>query len=670
VNFFLKLLSADFMPHVYCLRLPEVIRLFVVSNAGIALAYFAIPPTLLFFVRKRRDIAFSWMFLLFGLFILACGTTHILDIVTLWVPVYRLDVVIRTVTAVASIGTALMLVRILPEAIQLPNPEQLRSEISKRIESQRQLEILNRELEDRVAERTATLHASNANLEKAVEELRYQLELNRAITTQAGDAILSTDEHGEIKFANPQASCMFGYSTAELEGGSFHQILHLGCCNNENVDDEDCVLMEAVRTGRPLNDWSAEFYRKDGRPVPVACSAGPINVNGRPSGAVIIVRDVTERVQAERAIKESEAQYRTLVEAMPHLVWSARLDGTVEFRSQQWFEFTGDDDSMPDSGTRWHDYIHPEDLQRTKEGWQSCLVSLANYEVEHRIRRYDGAWLWFKTRAVVTRSETGEPCRWLATSTDIDADRRANQVLAQYNSDLRNLSSALAHDLHEPLRTVATQTQLLARLVHDELSGKGTHLAEQVVQSAVQMRRILQDITIYSDAITRPLNLQWIHLEELVHAVLARRGEKMENTDICVQVSPDLQVEADQDALRIIFRQLFDNAFAYRHPQRRLQIAVSAQIWDAEVVVAVADNGVGIDPEYQERVFELFKRLHRQDQHPGSGVGLAMCHKLLQRHGKRIWTRPNPDGGTIFYLTLNRAQRLTRNNGAYAPATG
>lgn len=670
MDFFFKLLSADFMPHVYCLRLPEVIWLFIVSNAGIAFAYFAIPPALVWFIRKRKDIAFSWMFLLFGLFILACGTTHILDIVTLWHPVYRLDVVVRVITAIASMATAVMLIRILPQALELPNPQQLHSEINKRIEIQRELEDLNRQLEDRVAERTATLNASNAELKTAVQELHYQLQLNNALTTQAGDAIFSTNERGEITFSNPQARRMFGYAGPELLGKNFHRVLHAGP-HGDDETESPCALTLAVQNGQPLHDWSAEFYRKDGTLIPVACSAGPVEVEGRTEGSVIIVRDVTDRVLSERAIKERESHYRTLVEAMPQLVWSARLDGTVEFRSQQWFEFTGERQRPAGSSMFWQDVIHPEDLRHTKEAWQSSLLSYSNYEVEHRLRRHDGTWVWFKTRAVVARSDSGEPTLWLGTSTDIDADRRATEILSHYNNDLRNLSSAMAHDLHEPLRLIATQTQMLARMVREEIGGKGQDLADHVVQSAVNMRRLLRDISVYSEAITRPLELQGVPLRELIHSVLAQRGEKMQDGVVNLQIAPDLEVEADCDALRLIFRQVLDNAVAYRAKDRQLLISISAQVWDAEAVVAIADNGVGIKPEYQDRVFELFKRLHRQDEHPGSGLGLAMCQKLLQRHGKRIWVRPNPDGGTIFYLSLALKQGQAREKGSvYAPAAG
>lgn len=660
------------MPHAYCLRLPEVIWLYVIANAAIALAYFFIPPTLLLFIRKRRDIAFSWMFLLFGLFILACGTTHILDIVTLWYPIYRLDVVVRLITAVASVGTAFLLLRILPQILLLPNPQQLRDEIAKRTEAQLELEKLNEALENHVLERTATLNSSNANLEIVVKELRYQLEFNRAITTQAGDSILSTDRNGNVVFINPKGQQTFGYSADELLGRSLHNVLHVNSHDTLPAAAADCPLAIAASRGLPLHDWSTEFFRKDGTGVQVACSVGPVEVAGNRSGSVIIVRDVTERVKAERDLKERELQYRTLVDAMPQLVWSAGSDGYTNFFSKQWVQYTGRTDS-DQPGLVWQSAVHPEDWEQTKQAWQSSLLSLSEYDVEHRLRRSDGCWRWFKSRAVPLLSEDGRVSQWLGTSTDIDADKRATEVLEQFTADLKNLASAMAHDLHEPLRAIATQTQLLQQYVREELAGKGVEIAGRVIANANQMRRLLQDITLYSETITRPLDLGNVNLWELIDEILLRRKDSLRAIDASVSVHVDAAcvVIADFESLRFILRQLLENSIAYRRPDSDLQIEITAQLCEADVVVTFSDNGVGIKPEYYQRVFQLFKRLHNHHEHPGSGIGLAMCAKILQRHGKKIWVKSNANGGAVFYFSLQAASQTVYQEGLLnAPVAG
>jgi signal transduction histidine kinase len=184
LEFFSKLLETDFMPHGHCyFWRPEIVGLHVVSDALTAIAYFVIPLGLIQLVRKRADLAFHWMFVLFGIFILACGTTHLMAIWTLWHPVYRLDGVIKAITAIASVPTALLLMRMVPQAVALPSPSQLSEanralerEIAERKAAEEQVRVLNADLERRVAARTQELEDANQALQRAnrnLEEFAY-----------------------------------------------------------------------------------------------------------------------------------------------------------------------------------------------------------------------------------------------------------------------------------------------------------------------------------------------------------------------------------------------------------------------------------------------------------------------------------------------------------------
>jgi signal transduction histidine kinase len=185
LDFFRKLLTADFVPHGYCMRWsPEVIWLHVSSDGLIALAYYIIPLALIYFVRKRKDLAFNWMFVLFGIFILACGTTHLMGIITLWNPVYRMDGLVKAVTAFASVPTAFLLVRLVPAAVKLPSPEDLRREIDRRSIAEQELRDANSELERRVEERTNKLKRYNNALQRVAYISGHDLkEPLRSVTT-------------------------------------------------------------------------------------------------------------------------------------------------------------------------------------------------------------------------------------------------------------------------------------------------------------------------------------------------------------------------------------------------------------------------------------------------------------------------------------------------------
>lgn len=174
LEFFRRLFASDFMPHGMCLLWqPGLIGLHVASDALTALAYFCIPFTLVYLVKRRRDLVFNWMFVLFGVFILACGTTHAMSIWTLWHGTYRLDGLVKAITALSSVPTAVLLIQLVPQAVALPSPEQLRrmnerlqSEIAERRLAEEEIRRINAELERRVAERTAKLEESNQELQK------------------------------------------------------------------------------------------------------------------------------------------------------------------------------------------------------------------------------------------------------------------------------------------------------------------------------------------------------------------------------------------------------------------------------------------------------------------------------------------------------------------------
>src|SRR5690349_21484123 len=211
-EFFRRLLSTDFMPHVYCLREPALVALHAIADGLIALSYFLIPAVLIFVVQRRRDLAFRWIYLLFGVFILACGATHVMSIVTLWRPVYRLEGIVKAITALASMATAFLLVRLVPQALAIPGPADWRREVDERRRAEDQVKSLNAELERRVGERTRQLEVTNAQLSELA-----------AMVDETHTIIQKLD--GTILYWNRGAESMYGWSRAEALGRKSHELL-------------------------------------------------------------------------------------------------------------------------------------------------------------------------------------------------------------------------------------------------------------------------------------------------------------------------------------------------------------------------------------------------------------------------------------------------------------
>ena len=282
-----KLFDSSFMPHGFCyLWKPGLIWLHVVSDGLIALSYYSIPLSLVYFVRKRRDLPFHWIFLMFGGFILSCGSTHAMEVWTIWHGTYWLSGMIKAVTAVLSAVTAVGLVRLVPEALALPSPTQLREanreleeEVRRRAAAERDVKVLNETLERRVAERTA-------ELEQEVDRRREADERFRLAVEAAPNAMVMSDGEGRIVLVNSQAERLTGYSREELIGRPVETLA------------PDCAGGE----GR--------VKRKDGEEVRVEVRMNPIRAEGGEWVLTSIV-DITER-------KRSEEERRRLEKQMQH----------------------------------------------------------------------------------------------------------------------------------------------------------------------------------------------------------------------------------------------------------------------------------------------------------------------------------------------------------------
>lgn len=301
-----------FMPHGMCyLWRSDVLTLHVVSDGLITLSYFSIPFTLIYFVRKRRDLEFHWMFLCFAVFIVACGATHLMEIWVIWHPAYWLSGAIKAVTALASVPTAVLLVRLIPNALQLPSPSALRvanveleHEIAERQRAVAEVQRINEELEARVRERTLELEESNHSLRQEVRErqraeqsLRQSETHVRAVLNASPNAVVAINKQGIIIEWNPRAEAMFGWRRDEA----------LGRAVKETIIPERYRALHTqgmahyLETGEgPVLDRVVELnaVRRDGREFPVELSISPLTTDESVTFCGFVT-DITERKQAQ-----------------------------------------------------------------------------------------------------------------------------------------------------------------------------------------------------------------------------------------------------------------------------------------------------------------------------------------------------------------------------------
>lgn len=234
---------------------------------------------------------------------------------------------------------------------------------------------------------------------------------------------------------------------------------------------------------------------------------------------------------------------------------------------------------------------------------------------------------------------------------------RVNEALLRSNLELERFAYIAAHDLQTPLRSISGFVQILQKDYAGRLDGKGNDLIQRVVDNVVRMRTLIQDLLVYAriDSPGRPFRP--VDLARLFDEVAATLAPQARETGGEVTRGPLPVVSGDRGQLAQVFRNLLDNGFKYRSAAPpRVQVE-ARPAGEGEWLISFRDNGIGIAPRHQERIFEIFRRLHTQQSYPGTGIGLAFCRRVIERHGGRIWVESGPGEGSIFHFTLPAGER-------------
>jgi PAS domain S-box-containing protein len=417
---------------------------------------------------------------------------------------------------------------------------------------------------------------------------------------------------------------------------------------------------EWIVSGKDEEEWEYRFYHTSGE---LRWMEGRGRIirgdDGKPRRMVGTNLDITERKRTQLARERSEAELRTLTESIPDMVWTANPDGFVDYFNRRWLEITGlSEDELHAHG--WEPLVHPDDLAACKTQWAESVATGRDYEMQARLRARDGSWRWFLGRALPLRNSFGEVIKWVGTNSDIHDQKRANeamqaanQALERSNEDLRQYAYAASHDLQEPLRMIISYSQLMASRYRDQLDEEGRQFLDYTVQGARRIDALLRSLRQYwqvsesGEWQRSPVSLSDVLAEVKVHleTALIETGVVLEEGNLPV-------VLGERTSLVQLLLNLISNAVKYRHKARPARIHVSAQQRGREWVVSVADNGIGIDAEDLEQIFGLFKRLHTYKQYPGTGIGLALCKRVAERHGGRIWVESQPGEGSTFFVSL------------------
>jgi PAS domain S-box-containing protein len=529
--------TSGYMPHGYCyLWDPWILGLHVASDGLIVLSYYCIPIALVYLIRKRQDLPFNWIFWMFGLFILGCGTTHLLEIWTVWHASYFLSGIIKALTAAVSVMTAVMLVPLIPRAVAFPSFEQLHNvnalleaQVERRAQTEQQLrETLV--LRERAYAELAQQKSTVAELRAAQEALKESEDRFRGVIESALDAVITIDTQQQVVMFNDAAGKMFGCSPEEAVGKNIDRFIPLRFRKSHKEH-----VVNFSQTGVTSRDMGAantvSGLRANGQEFPIEASISQLAV-GAEKLYTVILRDITERQRSQSDL-----------------------------------------------------------LQQREE-------------------------------------------------------------LSRSNRDLEQFAYAASHDLQEPLRAVAGCVDLLKQRYHSQIDAHADEFITHAIDGATRMQKLIDDLLMFSRVGTHGAEFQAVDCADALDGALHNLTISIKETRAVIDTGPLPRVKGDLSQLSLVFQNLIANAIKFRGDTQPV-ITLRSKWAGGEWLISVTDNGIGIDQKYFDRIFVIFQRLHTRKEYPGTGMGLALSKKIVERHGGKMWVESGPGHGTTFHFTLH-----------------
>lgn len=507
--------------------------------------------------------------------------------------------------------------------------------------------------------------------ERAEKDLRTSRERLKAVVDAALDGIIMMDHEGRIVGFNPSAERIFNYRISDVLGKNLaDKIIPQNYREAHRLGLERFI---STGEGTVLNKrLELTAMQSDGNEIPVELTISRVGT-AEPPLFTGFVRDITQRKVAEQQLLESRKQFKELTESIPQMVWTCRGDdGSCDYLSPQWLSYTGlpADEQL---GFGWLNQVHPNDRTGTMEKWHEAVESAGIFDVEFRIRRFDGEYRWFKTRAVPSRDDKGKIVKWIGSNTDIEDSKRAEEQIREFTEtlelriaertselelaikELESFSYSVSHDLRAPLRHIDGFVKLLADRESERFDETSQRYVKVVSNAVAKMGILIDELLAFSRTSRREIQSARVDLNDLVKESLHVLEPAMSGRSINWKVAPLPDALGDPTLLGLVFSNLLSNAVKFTRGRSTAEIEIGSTDKNSSMTIYVKDNGVGFDMTYSKKLFGVFQRLHGENEFEGIGIGLATVQRVVNRLGGSVWADAEVDKGATFYFTLKKA---------------
>ena len=418
------------------------------------------------------------------------------------------------------------------------------------------------------------------------------------------------------------------------------------------------------------------------------------NVNGEIEGVAVIANEVTPQALLNKKIKESEENFRQLTELVPEKISKADAEGNVFFYNHNWTTYTGlSNEQLKGSG--WTKFMHPDEIGEITKRWQSSIKTGKDFEMEMRFINKKGEYEWHLSRATAIKDAKGEVIMWIGAATEIqeqvqqrellekavelrtielqsankallfesaEKEKRAVELIKK-NKELGAFAHVSSHDLQEPLRKIQIFADRI--LESEKLSENGKKYFGLMNNAAKRMRTLIEDLLSFSSLNTSERKFEIIDLNNIMDSVKDELKEIIDEKYGTIEVDETCEINAIAFQMRQLMQNLIGNALKYSKPNVPPYIIIKSSIIKGNKAhnknlsskkkychISVADNGIGFEEEFNEKIFEVFQKLHGKEEYAGTGIGLSIVKKIVENHNGVITVASKLNIGTTFHIYL------------------
>jgi len=499
------------------------------------------------------------------------------------------------------------------------------------------------ELEQSIKE----LKREAAELKRAEEAIREGEEKYRTLFDESRDAIYITSREGKFLDVNRALLELFGYTREEMIDKLNVREIYV------YPEDRDKFQQEIEKKGS-VRDYEVKFRKKNGKEMDCLLTGTVRRSNeGSILGYQGIIRDVTEYKRAEKALRESEARYRAIVEDQTELICRFLPDGTITFVNEAYCRYFGKKYEEL-IGHTFMPLIHDEDRVKVEKHLGSLSPEHPVVTYEHRVIAPNGDMHWQQCINRMVLDEQGRLIEFQSVGRDITERKLMEEALKKSSEKIKLFAYSVSHDLKSPAIGIYGLTKLLHKHYRDILDEKAKNYCDQILKAAEQVAALVEEINVYISTKETPLSIERVKLQEISEMVKDEFSTQINIRQIRWSQPESMpEIRVDRVSILRVLRNLVDNALKYGGEDLS-EIRIGYEGSDEFHILSVSDDGVGIKSEDSDKIFGIFQRHETSKGIEGTGLGLAIVKEIMEQHGGKVWVESGPEKGTTFYISISR----------------